>query len=207
MKIMEKKKISKSMREELRKPLPSEAISQHPTKTFLSSIKAIYVLERLNDVFGVGTWTTKVIKINESNVKPRSDGFIPIMVVVKLIFEIPEYGIYYESYGGNDNEDRGDAYKGAVTDALTKIGSFLEIGIDVFKGKGNKSDSKLNKPQKTEEEKLEAQVKFLEKTYNNPSSDSQQRWAKMELRKLGFDFDDFEPDLNTTKYDPDYKLK
>ena len=62
------------------------------------------------------------------------------MVVIKLIFTIPSYGIYYECYGGNDNGgensknfDLGDAYKGATTDALTKIGSFLEIGIDVFK--------------------------------------------------------------------------
>ena len=57
---------------------------------------------------------------------------------------MPEYGIYFECYGGNDNGgensrnfDLGDAYKGATTDALTKIGSYLEIGIDVFKGLGN----------------------------------------------------------------------
>jgi hypothetical protein len=58
-----------------------------------------------------------------------------------VTLEIPEYGICYESYGGNDNGgvksknyDLGDAYKGATTDAITKIGSYLEIGIDVFKG-------------------------------------------------------------------------
>jgi len=27
----------------IKKPLPAEAISKHPTKTYLSSIKAIYV--------------------------------------------------------------------------------------------------------------------------------------------------------------------
>ena len=26
----------------------------------------------------------------------------------------------YESFGGNDNQDLGDAYKGATTDAITK---------------------------------------------------------------------------------------
>ena len=36
--------------------LPDEAVSQHPTKKFLSSIKSIYVTERLNEVFGVGSW-------------------------------------------------------------------------------------------------------------------------------------------------------
>lgn len=132
------KEITKEMRDKLRSPLPDEAVSVHPTKKFLSSIKAIYVTERLNDVFGVGSWRTKVEFVSESFGKENKNGNIPVMVVVKLTFEIPEYSIYYESYGGNDNEDRGDAFKGATTDALTKIGSFMEIGIDIFKGKNTK---------------------------------------------------------------------
>ena len=128
-------KVTKEMREALRMPLPVGAVTKHPTKTFLSSIKAIYVTERLNDVFGVGSWQ---IKVNHVTTTDKS------MVVVKVEFSIPEYGIYFECYGGNDNGgensknfDLGDAYKGATTDALTKIGSYLEIGIDVFKGLGN----------------------------------------------------------------------
>lgn len=132
---MEINKITDEMRNQLRAPLPPEAVKPHPTKTYLSSIKAIYVTERLNDVFGIGAWTLKV------EVVERADGGT---VVVKDILEITEYGIYLESYGGNDNGgensknfDLGDAYKGASTDALTKICSYLEIGIDVFKGKSN----------------------------------------------------------------------
>ena len=116
----------------LKKPLPSEAVRQHPTKTFLSSIKAIYVTERMNDVFGVGAWQIKVKHLTKTEKS---------MVVVKVTFEVPKYGIYYECFGGNDNGgensknfDLGDAYKGATTDAITKIGSYLGIGIDVFKG-------------------------------------------------------------------------
>lgn len=127
-------KISPKMYEQLKAPLPSEAISPHPTKTYLSSIKAIYVTERLNDVFWCGSWTTKV-----EVVEKWEKG----MVVVKVIFEVPEYWIYYESFGWNDNGGEGsknfdlwDAYKGATTDAITKIGSFMGIAIDVFKGKG-----------------------------------------------------------------------
>jgi hypothetical protein len=37
--------------DKLKEPLPAEAITQHPTKTYLSSIKAIYVTERFNEVF------------------------------------------------------------------------------------------------------------------------------------------------------------
>lgn len=119
--------------EDLKKPLPKEAIKKHPTKSYLSSIKAIYVTERFNEVFGVGKWT---VKVNQQHVDHETG-----MVVVKVLFEVPELSIYYESFGGNDNGgknsknfDLGDAYKGATTDALTKIGSYLGVGIDVFKG-------------------------------------------------------------------------
>ena len=139
-------KVTKEMREALRMPLPKEAVKQHPTKTFLSSIKAIYVTERLNDVFGVGSWH---LRVNHVTTTDKS------MVVVKVEFSIPEYGIYFECYGGNDNGgensknfDLGDAYKGATTDALTKIGSYLEIGIDVFKGLGNTAPAPQQQPKK-----------------------------------------------------------
>ena len=129
-------RITDDMAAMLREPLPTAAITKHPTKTYLSSIKAIYVTERLNKVFGIGAWTT--------NVEPFSYDPNIGMVVVKLTFNIPHLGIHHQSFGGNDNGgvnnknfDLGDAYKGATTDALTKICSFLEIGIDVFKGFGS----------------------------------------------------------------------
>lgn len=132
---LEELKITKEMRDALREPLPSEAVKQHPTKNFLSSIKAVYVTERLNDVFGIGSWQTRVDPV-------ITEGK---MVVVKLIFTIPAYGVYYECYGGNDNADLGDAYKGAMTDGITKVGSYLEIGIDVFKGLHNEPKDEVPK--------------------------------------------------------------
>ena len=135
------KTITAEMREQLRKPLPKEAISQHPTKTYLSTIKAIYVVERLNDVFGVGSWKTKTEVISTERTEKKNP-----MVIVKSVFTANDYNIELEAFGGNDNADLGDAYKGAATDALTKIGSYLEIGIDVFKGLGDKSgDEDLKK--------------------------------------------------------------
>lgn len=121
---MEKQQISEAQQQLLDAPLPAEAVSPHPTKSYLSSIKAIYVTERLNKVFGVGVW-----RIHSELVARENK-----MVVVKVTFEVPTYDIYYECYGGNDNSDLGDAFKGATTDALTKIGSWLGIGADVFKG-------------------------------------------------------------------------
>jgi hypothetical protein len=126
------------------KPLPADAVKPHPTRHGMSSIKAIYVTERLNEVFGVGTWTLKtdLIPVGENgfpfsiksyttkNGQPRTEYF----AVSKTILEIPSYGIHYECIAGASNDDMGDAAKGSATDAITKIASYLGIGIDVFKG-------------------------------------------------------------------------
>lgn len=144
---MEAKKITEAMREQLGAPLPPEAVSPHPTKKFLSSIKSIYVTERLNEVFGVGSWKLFAEYIEK----------VDKMVVVKVTFRIPEYSIDYECFGGNDNADLGDAYKGATTDALTKIASWLGIGREVFKGEAGKAQPKSQpqaRPQQQPKKKL-----------------------------------------------------
>lgn len=125
--MCEMKSITKEQQDMLSSPLPAEAVSPHPSKKFLSTIKSIYVTERINAVFGVGKWRTETEVIDKEGK----------MVVVKLKFSVPDYGIYYECYGGNDNSDLGDAYKGATTDALTKVASWMGIGAEVFKDKKN----------------------------------------------------------------------
>jgi hypothetical protein len=122
----------------IKKPLPKEAVTQHPTRSNLSTIKAIYVTERLNDVFGVGAWKIKtelVAPIMEKT-KTTNSGKerTEYTAVLKTYFNIPDYGIYYESIASSVNDDPGDACKGATTDAITKICSYIGIGIDVFKG-------------------------------------------------------------------------
>ena len=134
--MTELKSLNSTQLDALSRPLPDEAVSPHPTKKYLSSIKSIYVTERLNEVFGGGKWRI------ETEIIERADK----MFVVKLKFSIPDYGIYYECYGGNDNSDLGDAYKGATTDAITKVASWLGVGADVFKGKHARSGM----PQKTD---------------------------------------------------------
>lgn len=125
----------------LKVALPKEAIKQHPTKKFLSTIKPPYIIDRLNDVFGIDGWTQKTVMVER----------VGKMVVVQSWLTIPKYGINLEAYGGNDNEDLGDAYKGAQTDALSKMASFIGIGSDVYKGlhdpnEGNPEPKELEKP-------------------------------------------------------------
>lgn len=145
---MEKKQLTEAQLAKLKEPLPKEAVKPHPTKAYLSSIKAIYVVERLNEVFGLGGWfaTNEVVK---------EDGK---MIVVKSTFTAPEYGIMIpDIFGGNDNPDLGDAYKGACTDALTKIGSYLYIGMDVYKG--------LSEPAKTEKKEAPRKTIITDKAF------------------------------------------
>lgn len=123
----------------LDKPLPDEAVTPHPTKPYLSNIKAIYVVERFNEAFGLGGWTitNEVVEAGDK------------MIVVKSSFHAPKPSVnVLDIFGGNDNADRGDAYKGACTDALTKIGSYLGVGMNVYKGKqsGKKAETGVPKP-------------------------------------------------------------
>lgn len=135
---MEIKKLTTEQITQLHQPLPAKALRPHPTKAFLTTINSIYVTERLNEVFGVGSWQTKSEIINNTEK----------MVVVKTTLTIPEYGIYYECFGGNDNADKGDAHKGAVTDAITKIGSWLGIGAEVWKNEAGKQQASPTPQQK-----------------------------------------------------------
>ena len=122
--------------------LPAEAIKQHPTKKYLSTIKTIFTIERLNEVFGLNGWVDRyeVVTVTASKTWMDEHGEeheSNPMVVVKGELTIPEYGIRREAFGGNDNEDLGDAYKGACTDALSKMASAIGIGMDVYKGNPN----------------------------------------------------------------------
>jgi len=115
--------LPEDVKNKLKEPLPREAVSPNPQKPGLSVIKVIYVVERLNEVFGLNGWHVD----NEVVETGR-------MVVVRATLSIPRYAIAIEQFGGNDNPDRGDAYKGACTDALSKCASYLGIGMDVYKG-------------------------------------------------------------------------
>ena len=115
--------LPEDLKAKLKEPLPREAVSPNPQKPGLSVIKVIYVVERLNDVFGLNGW-----HIDNEIVETGR------MVVVRATLSVPKYSIVIEQFGGNDNPDRGDAYKGACTDALSKCASYLGIGMDVYKG-------------------------------------------------------------------------
>jgi len=119
--------MEKDIEEILKRPLPKEAIKPHPSKTYLTVIHPMYVIDVLNEAFGIGKWHFTTEAIN----------FVGKFAVVKGTLKVPSLNIHIEQFGGNDNIDVGDAYKGAATDALTKCASYLGVGAMIYKGQGN----------------------------------------------------------------------
>lgn len=116
------------LRQQLRRPFPPEAVAPIPGRTYLTTVKAIYITERLNDVFGIGGWTLETEIISDSG------GY----VLVKGSIILFNWNIRTPlQYGGHKaTGEIAEAYKSAITDIQSKSASYLEIAIDVFKGRG-----------------------------------------------------------------------
>lgn len=99
------------------------------------------VIDRLNEVFGVGQWTTSVEKLSayEWMQKTKQGERKVYTATSKVIFTVPALGIHLEQFGGSTNDDEGDALKGSATDGLTKIASYLGVGASIYKGQGNRA--------------------------------------------------------------------
>lgn len=131
--------ITPDMVEELQKPLPDWAVKAHPTRANMSAIHPMAIIDRLNSVFGFGTWsfTTEPISWNKEVQQTRNGERDVYVSAVKGTLEIPEFAVLIQQYGGSTNDDLGDSLKGSGTDALTKIASYLGIGAEIYKGRGN----------------------------------------------------------------------
>lgn len=124
----------------LNKAIPDWAIKEHPTKSNMTVIHPMAVIERLNDVFGVGQWSfyTEYIT-HEAFVQKTQKGERGMFRgLVKCTLKLPN-GTFIEQFGGSSNDDLGDALKGSATDALTKCASYLGVGASIYRGQGNQN--------------------------------------------------------------------
>jgi hypothetical protein len=176
---METKKLTDEIIAKLKAPLPEAAVGTHPTRKYLSAIKAIYIVERLNEVFGVNGWKQTLVeghtRITAGGVDKKGEP-TPPMVVLLTRLKIPEYGIEHEAFGGNDNEDLGDAFKGAMTDSLTKMASYMYIGMDVYKGLSNGATA----PAKTADKPAQSAQKSTVTESGNQISFKLAEWNEMD---------------------------
>lgn len=143
-------KLSQDQLDALSRPLPPEALKAHPTKkdssgTPMTTIKAIYVIDRLNEAFGVGGWNLKTTYLNHekvTRVTQAGKDRIEYISAVHTEFSVPSIGIHLECVAGSTNDDLGDALKGGTTDGITKIASYLGIGADIWRGSQPKAPTK-----------------------------------------------------------------
>ena len=110
----------------------------------MTAIHPMAVIDRLNEVFGLGEWNTSVEKLSSYDwMQKTSKGERKVYTSTsKVTFQVPDLGIHLEQFGGSTNDDEGDALKGSATDALTKIASYLGVGASIYKGQGNGEGAK-----------------------------------------------------------------
>ena len=125
--------------QQLKQALPSWAIKQNPMKPKMSVIHPMAIIDRLNEVFGIGEWnfTVEYISCDKERQKTKNGEREIYVSAVKGRLEVGNLKL--EQFGGSTNDDKGDALKGGATDALTKIASYLGIGAEIYKGHGNVS--------------------------------------------------------------------
>jgi len=117
--------------EKLKAPFAPEALSSDISRGFtLTSVKAQYIVERLNDALGLGSWKL------EGNYEKIGNG---VMFHGKLTVEICGKTIQVENSGyaepkENKKSNAGDVYKSARTDCLSKCASWLGVANEVYKG-------------------------------------------------------------------------
>jgi hypothetical protein len=145
---------------QLRVDFPPESMSADTSRGFeLTSIKAMYIIERLNDVFGLCGYGWRYVHST-----PYTSDTGEIVLHVAVQYRINENGIgpiYWNNnewtileydanwsnpifaFGGKKPLGKGgspyvDSLKSALTDGLTKAASLLGVGTSVFKGQANK---------------------------------------------------------------------
>lgn len=107
---------------------PEEALSTDNSRGFdLTSVKAQYVIERLNEVLGLSGW-----RFNGSYEKPGKG----VIFHGTLEIWIHDRWISHAATGySDDKKNLGDTYKSARTDCLSKVASYFGVANSVFKGK------------------------------------------------------------------------
>lgn len=130
----------------LKADFPKEAYSVDNTRGFnLTSIKAQYVVERLNDVLGLDGWSV-------DGAFEKDDNGVAFMGSLNVKIgdkEVTRPGVGYGAYQ-KDKEGKlkkasiGDAFKSAMTDMISKTASHIGVGNEVFKG--NVDPAKIDSP-------------------------------------------------------------
>jgi len=120
--------MTKEIYDRLKAEFPKEALSKDTSRGFeLTSVKAQYIIERLNEVLGIGGWQLK----GEFTDHPNGVlyfGNLHIMLPNDVCHTVEAIGFC------GKKKNIGDMYKSARTDALSKAASQVGVANSVFKG-------------------------------------------------------------------------
>lgn len=135
--------------QKLNDPLPDWAVKPNPMKPKMSVIHPMAIIDRLNEVFGIGGWQfkTQALECTREVQKTKNGDRAVYMSSVHATLIVEAHSIHIEQYGGSTNDDKGDALKGGATDALTKMASYLGIGASIYKGQGNRAPNTDEAPE------------------------------------------------------------
>lgn len=113
--------------QELKADFPPEAYSVDDSRGFeLTSLKAQYMVERLNEVFGLGGWDLT------GNYQETENG---VLFFGALLARVGDQGVEVQNVGyAAAKRNLGDAYKSSRTDCLSKCASWLGLGNEMYKG-------------------------------------------------------------------------
>ncbi|PCI45922.1 MAG: hypothetical protein COB41_00600 [Proteobacteria bacterium] len=124
---IEKLKREQAVYEALSKDFPEDAYTKDSSRGFdLTSVKAQYIVERLNEAVGVMNWTFG------GDFKETDNGVIYMGVLV-LTINGRQNRQFAPGYAAN-KKNLGDTYKSAHTDSLSKAASKYGVANSVFKG-------------------------------------------------------------------------
>jgi len=108
-------------------PFPEDAYMKDSSRGFdLTSVKAQYIVERLNESLGVMNWTFG------GEFKETENGVLYMGALV-ITINGKQNRQFAPGYAAN-KKNLGDTYKSAHTDSLSKCSSKFGIANDVFKG-------------------------------------------------------------------------
>lgn len=119
----------------------SDAVQKYDTGSFMAiGYKPQFIIDSMNEVFGVGTWKHEVMGHKLVEVKTKADKTRQVAVVELKIHLLDDSGQPIFSTGthfGGGNVVAGnvaDGLKSAVTDAIGKALSVLSVGNLAYRG-------------------------------------------------------------------------
>jgi hypothetical protein len=179
--------------EKLKAPFPKEAHTADKTRGFeLTSVKAQYVVERLNDVLGPENWTFEPY-VTGAQFGDGGGGFVEGKAgvlfhgVLTVRFDKLMASRNVVGYALRESHKvPGDVYKSAMTDALSKAASHFGVANDVYKGQVNpdgttKGTRKKPLPRKTKPKEEAPQA--AGDVENIPAAEEEQKPAISETKK------------------------